>query len=198
MHWLFKGVLYFIEFSWSLINGAQHHLLHHLLRPLYVVYYNKVFPWNDCSLLPFCCICLFVCFSWFLMNFILFNPTYCTCRIHVVFGHVVSGSQFVTEVENQKVDAGHRPYADIRITHSGELVLLKKSELVWDNIKHSFSTYKHKWTLSWYTVWILMFIATCKGSGLNKLIYSTTSLIYPHVSQNTGNFVILTGKSKKM
>ena len=46
----------------------------------------------------------------------------------MVFGRVVGGAQFVTEVENQKVDASHRPYADVRITHCGELVLLKKSE----------------------------------------------------------------------
>lgn len=48
------------------------------------------------------------------------------CRIHVIFGHVIDGAQFVTEIENQKVDVNHRPYADVRITHCGELVLLKK------------------------------------------------------------------------
>ena len=48
--------------------------------------------------------------------------------IHVIFGKVIDGFQFVTEMESQKVDVNHRPYADVRITHSGELVLLKKSE----------------------------------------------------------------------
>ena len=43
-------------------------------------------------------------------------------RLHVVFGHVVSGMQYVTEMENQKVDANHRPYADVRISSCGELV----------------------------------------------------------------------------
>ena len=45
--------------------------------------------------------------------------------IHVVFGRVVSGQQYVNEIESQKVDANHRPYADVRISNSGELVLLK-------------------------------------------------------------------------
>ena len=42
-----------------------------------------------------------------------------------MFGHVVSGMQYVTEMENQKVDANHRPYADVRISSCGELVLVK-------------------------------------------------------------------------
>lgn len=46
-------------------------------------------------------------------------------RLHVVFGHVVSGMQYVTEMENQKVDANHRPYADVRISSCGELVLVR-------------------------------------------------------------------------
>lgn len=41
----------------------------------------------------------------------------------------MSGSQFVTEIENEEVDAKHRPYSDIRITHCGELVLLEKRVL---------------------------------------------------------------------
>ena len=45
--------------------------------------------------------------------------------IHVVFGRVVSGSEFVTEMENQKVDSKSRPYADVRVTNCGELVLMK-------------------------------------------------------------------------
>lgn len=46
-------------------------------------------------------------------------------RIHVVFGRVVSGQQFVTEMENQKVDTKSRPYADVRISNCGELILMK-------------------------------------------------------------------------
>lgn len=47
------------------------------------------------------------------------------CRLHVVFGRVVSGMQYVTEMENQKVDTNHRPYADVRISNCGELVLMR-------------------------------------------------------------------------
>lgn len=43
--------------------------------------------------------------------------------VHVVFGHVVKGMEYVTAIENQKVDVNHRPYADVRIQHCGELVL---------------------------------------------------------------------------
>ncbi len=46
----------------------------------------------------------------------------------MVFGHVISGQQFVTEMENQKVDTNHRPYADVRIMNSGELVRISKGE----------------------------------------------------------------------
>ena len=47
------------------------------------------------------------------------------CRVHVVFGRVIEGEQFVVEIENQKVDTNHRPYADVRISNSGELMLVK-------------------------------------------------------------------------
>ena len=46
--------------------------------------------------------------------------------IHVVFGHVVAGKEYVTAIENQKVDVNHRPYADVRIKNCGELVLMKR------------------------------------------------------------------------
>ena len=41
-----------------------------------------------------------------------------------LFGCVVSGQQYVTEMENQKADANHRPYTDVRIR---ELVLMRSS-----------------------------------------------------------------------
>ena len=47
----------------------------------------------------------------------------------MVFGRVVDGKQYAVEMENQKVDANHRPYADIRITNCGELVLKKGGNL---------------------------------------------------------------------
>lgn len=46
--------------------------------------------------------------------------------IHVVFGHVIQGQEYVTEMENQKVDTNHRPYADVRIINTGELVRVVK------------------------------------------------------------------------
>ena len=42
-----------------------------------------------------------------------------------MFGCVIEGEQFVVEIENQKVDTNHRPYADVRISSSGELALVK-------------------------------------------------------------------------
>ena len=44
----------------------------------------------------------------------------------MVFGRVVEGQSYVREIENQKVDANHRPYADVRVVNCGELVLVKK------------------------------------------------------------------------
>ncbi|CAI8025939.1 NK-tumor recognition protein [Geodia barretti] len=49
---------------------------------------------------------------------------------HVVFGHVLTGSEYVTAIENQKVDVNHRPYADVRINNCGELVLMKKGKVI--------------------------------------------------------------------
>ena len=49
-------------------------------------------------------------------------------RMHTVFGQVVDGQKYVTEIENQRVDTNHRPYADIRIVRCGELVLIKPSK----------------------------------------------------------------------
>ena len=47
----------------------------------------------------------------------------------MVFGHVVVGSEYVTAIENQKVDVNHRPYADVRIHNCGELVLMKSKAI---------------------------------------------------------------------
>ena len=48
--------------------------------------------------------------------------------MHTVFGRVVDGHKYVTEIENQRVDTNHRPYADIRIVRCGELVLIKPNK----------------------------------------------------------------------
>jgi len=49
-------------------------------------------------------------------------------RMHTVFGRVVDGHKYVTEIENQRVDTNHRPYADIRVVRCGELVLIKPNK----------------------------------------------------------------------
>ena len=46
--------------------------------------------------------------------------------IHCVFGRVLSGQDIVRDIENQKVNDNHKPYAEVRLTHCGELV--KKSK----------------------------------------------------------------------
>ena len=42
--------------------------------------------------------------------------------VHTVFGHVLFGQDIVRDMENQKVNDNHKPYADIRISHCGELI----------------------------------------------------------------------------
>ena len=61
------------------------------------------------------------------INISLYVVTVC-CSMHTVFGRVVDGQKYVTEIENQRVDTNHRPYADIRIVRCGELVLIKPSK----------------------------------------------------------------------
>ncbi len=48
--------------------------------------------------------------------------------IHVIFGHVISGFELIREVENQKTDSNHKPYADVRIAACGELVKKTKTD----------------------------------------------------------------------
>lgn len=48
-------------------------------------------------------------------------------NVHTVFGHLVDGHDIVRDMENQKVSTGHKPYADIRIAHCGELVKKAKT-----------------------------------------------------------------------
>ena len=43
-------------------------------------------------------------------------------RIHVVFGHVISGQEVVRTVEAQKVDPQNRPFKEVVIANCGELV----------------------------------------------------------------------------
>lgn len=43
-----------------------------------------------------------------------------------MFGRVLSGQDIARDIENQKVNDNHKPYAEVRVTHSAELV--KKSK----------------------------------------------------------------------
>jgi len=51
-------------------------------------------------------------------------------NIHTVFGHVLSGQDIIRDIENQKVNSNHKPYADVRISHCGELIKKLKSQNV--------------------------------------------------------------------
>ncbi|XP_037078725.1 peptidyl-prolyl cis-trans isomerase G-like [Pollicipes pollicipes] len=48
--------------------------------------------------------------------------------VHVVFGHVVSGQEVVTQVESVSTDNKSRPLQDVRIARCGELVLQTKQK----------------------------------------------------------------------
>ena len=43
-----------------------------------------------------------------------------------MFGHVLSGHEIIRDIESQKVNSDHKPYADIRVAHSGELIKKNK------------------------------------------------------------------------
>lgn len=57
-----------------------------------------------------------------------FNLWLKTCRIHVVFGHVLQGQDIVSEIENQKVDDESRPLVDVKISNCGELIPKAKAK----------------------------------------------------------------------
>ena len=40
----------------------------------------------------------------------------------------MSGQEIVRDIENQKVNDNHAPYAEVRITHCGELVKKSKQD----------------------------------------------------------------------
>ncbi|CAG7821054.1 unnamed protein product, partial [Allacma fusca] len=48
--------------------------------------------------------------------------------VHVVFGRVVQGQAIVKQIEALPVDRKSRPLQDVRVTNSGELVLVKKKK----------------------------------------------------------------------
>uniref|UniRef100_A0A3Q3W854 Peptidyl-prolyl cis-trans isomerase n=1 Tax=Mola mola TaxID=94237 RepID=A0A3Q3W854_MOLML len=44
------------------------------------------------------------------------------CRVHVVFGLVISGFEVVKKIEGLKTDSASRPYADVRVMDCGQLI----------------------------------------------------------------------------
>lgn len=48
------------------------------------------------------------------------------CRVHVVFGHVLSGQDVVSHIEGLPVDRMCRPLQDAKVVNCGELVLKMK------------------------------------------------------------------------
>ena len=57
-----------------------------------------------------------------MLEFNLINLTLIKNSVHVVFGHVISGQEIVSEIENQVVNEGSKPLADVRIINCGELI----------------------------------------------------------------------------
>jgi len=43
-------------------------------------------------------------------------------RVHVVFGHVLSGHEIIAEIENQPIGEDCRPLLDVVISNCGELI----------------------------------------------------------------------------
>lgn len=50
------------------------------------------------------------------------------CRLHVVFGRVVSGHDVVKLIEVQEVDHKNRPQQVVKVVNSGELMLLNTAK----------------------------------------------------------------------
>ena len=44
------------------------------------------------------------------------------CRVHVVFGLVISGFEVIKKIEGLKADSASRPYADVRVVDCGQLI----------------------------------------------------------------------------
>lgn len=44
------------------------------------------------------------------------------CRVHVVFGLVISGFEVIKKIEGLKTDTASRPYADVRVIDCGQLI----------------------------------------------------------------------------
>lgn len=49
-------------------------------------------------------------------------------RVHVVFGHLISGQAVISHVEQLPVDRMSRPLQDAKVVNCGQLVLKSKSK----------------------------------------------------------------------
>ena len=50
------------------------------------------------------------------------TPALSNCRVHVVFGLVISGFEVIKKIEGLKADSASRPYADVRVVDCGQLI----------------------------------------------------------------------------
>ncbi|XP_065053757.1 peptidyl-prolyl cis-trans isomerase G-like isoform X1 [Rhopilema esculentum] len=66
--------------------------------------------------------------------FITVKPAHHLDNIHVVFGHAITGFELIREIESQKTDSSHKPYADVRVTNCGELIKKSKANKQIDKV----------------------------------------------------------------
>ena len=66
-------------------------------------------------------------------------------RVHVVFGHVLSGQEVVSHIEGLPVDRTCRPLQDAKVTNCGELVLKMKTKgkLIIDHVERKVPKYEN-------------------------------------------------------
>uniref|UniRef100_A0A3B3HLB2 Peptidyl-prolyl cis-trans isomerase n=1 Tax=Oryzias latipes TaxID=8090 RepID=A0A3B3HLB2_ORYLA len=59
------------------------------------------------------------------------------CRVHVVFGLVISGFEIIKKIEGLKTDSASRPYADVRVVDCGQLITKSANDGSFDDISCS-------------------------------------------------------------
>uniref|UniRef100_A0A669E947 peptidylprolyl isomerase n=1 Tax=Oreochromis niloticus TaxID=8128 RepID=A0A669E947_ORENI len=52
------------------------------------------------------------------------------CRVHVVFGLVISGFEVIKKIEGLKTDSASRPYADVRVVDCGQLITKSANDVL--------------------------------------------------------------------
>lgn len=56
------------------------------------------------------------------------------CRVHVVFGLVISGFEVIKKIEGLKTDSASRPYADVRVIDCGQLITKSANDGTFSNL----------------------------------------------------------------